>query len=455
MKKYRLFNLVLVVALLAGLLLPFQSLALEPPEFHGKNAILVDANYNEVLYEVGGHDKVYPASITKVMTALLTLEAIEAGQLTAQTQVTASATATTVPEGSSTANPKIQAGEVLTVEQLLYCLLLPSANEAAQILAETVGGDMETFVGMMNDKAKELGCENTHFANPHGFHDPDHYTTTYDITLFMKAAMEYDLFQKIVTSPNYTIPATNLNGERTVRNTNALTSNWTYTGYLYGPGTGGKTGSTDEAGKCLVETAKDGDTYLISVVMGEPETITLADGTEKVAQFYDTIQLLEWGFKNFHRTVISQDSEVVAKVNVTLSTQTDQVMVRPSGSIARTLPKDVDVDQMEKQINLFSDTVEAPVEQGQLLGTMRLLYQGEEYGVLDLVADSSVERSELLYRLDRIQKFFQNWWVKLLLVIVVVAVAALLLRVFVFRKRRRYSGVGASRRGRYSGRRRK
>lgn len=453
MKKYRLFALVLVVSIMTTLLLPFQSLALEPPEFHGKNAILVDANYDEVLYEVGGHDKVYPASITKVMTALLTLEAIESGKLTAQTQITASATAATIPKGSSTAN--IKAGEVLTVEQLLYCLLLPSANEAAQILAETVGGDIDTFVGMMNDKAKELGCENTHFANPHGFHDPDHYTTPYDITLFMKAAMEYDLFQKIVTSPNYTIPATNLSEQRTVRNTNALTSNWTYTGYLYTPGTGGKTGSTDEAGKCLVETAKKGDTYLISVVMGEPEKVTLADGTEVVAQFYDTIQLLNWGFENFQRTVISEDSEVVAKVNVTLSTQSDQVMVRPSGSIARTLPKDVKVDEMEKVINLFNDTVEAPVEKGQLLGTMRLLYQGEEYGTLDLIADSSVERSELLYRLDRIQKFFQNWWVKLLLVIVVVAVVALLLRIFVFSKRRRYAGAGASRRGRYSGRRRR
>lgn len=453
MKKYRLFALVLVVSIMTTLLLPFQSLALEPPEFHGKNAILVDANYNEVLYEVGGYDKVYPASITKVMTALLTLEAIEAGQITAQTQVTASATATTIPEGSSTAN--IQAGEVLTVEQLLYCLLLPSANEASQILAETVGGDIDTFVGMMNDKAKELGCENTHFANPHGFHDPDHYTTPYDITLFMKAAMEYDLFQDVVTSPNYTIPATNLSEERIVRNTNALTSNWKYTGYLYTPGTGGKTGSTDEAGKCLVETAKKGDSYLISVVMGEPEFITLADGTEKVAEFYDTIQLLDWGFENFQRTVISEDSEVVAKVNVTLSTQTDQVMVRPSGTIARTLPKDVDVDQMEKVINLFNDTVEAPVEQGAVLGTMVLKYEGEEYGTLDLVADSSVERSELLYRLDRIQKFFQNWWVKLLLVIVVVAVVALLLRTFVFRKSRRYSGVGAAKRGRYSGRRRR
>lgn len=436
MKKYRLFTLALVMVILTTLLLPFQSLALEPPEFHGKNVILVDANYDEVLYEDGGYDKVYPASITKVMTALLTLEAIESGKLTAQTQVTASTTATTIPEGSSTAN--IQAGEVLTVEQLLYCLLLPSANEAAQILAETVGGDIDTFVGMMNDKAKELGCENTHFANPHGFHDPDHYTTPFDITLFMKAAMEYDLFQTIVTSPNYTIPATNLSEERIVRNTNALTSNWKYTGYLYTPGTGGKTGSTDEAGKCLVETAKKGDSYLISVVMGEPETITLADGTEKVAEFYDTIQLLDWGFENFQRTTISQDSEVVAKVNVTLSTQTDQVMVRPSGTIARTLPKDVNVDEMEKQINLFSETVEAPVEQGQVLGTMRLTYQGEEYGTLDLVADSSVERSEFLYRINQIQKFFQNGLVRLLLVVILVAVAALLLRIFVFRKRRRY-----------------
>lgn len=453
MKKSRFFALLLAVALMTALLLPFQALALEPPEFHGKNAILLDANYDEVLYEVGGYDKVYPASITKVMTALLTLEAIQEGKITAQTQVTASATATTIPKYSSTAN--IQAGEVLTVEQLLYCMLLPSANEAAQILAETVGGDIDTFVGMMNDKAKELGCENTHFANPHGFHDPNHYTTPYDITRFMKAAMEYDLFQTVVTSPNYTIPATNLSEERIVRNTNALTSNWKYTGYLYGPGTGGKTGSTDEAGKCLVETAKKGDSYLISVVMGEPETITLADGTEKVAEFYDTIQLLDWGFANFHRTVISEDSEVVDVVNVTLSTQTDQVMVRPSGTIARTLPKDVDVEQMEKTINLFSKTVEAPVEEGEPLGVMVISYQGEEYGTLDLVADSSVERSEFLYRLDRIEKFFQKSWVKLVLAVVVVAVVALLLRIFVFRKRRRYAGVSASKRGRYSGRRRR
>lgn len=453
MKKYRFPSLLLAVLVMVQLL-SLPAFALEEPQLSCANAILVDANYDEVLYEKGGYDKVYPASITKVMTALLTLEAIDRGELSVQTQVTASQSAVTVPEGSSTAD--IQAGETLTVEQLLYCLLLPSANEAAQILAETVGGDIPTFVEMMNQRAQELGCQNTHFANPHGFHDPDHYTTPYDITLFMKAAMEYGLFQTIVTSPNYTLPATQFHTEeRTIRNTNALTSNWKYLGYLYSKGTGGKTGSTDEAGECLVETAKDGDTYLISVIM-DAQDVTLPDGTVKKGQFYNTIQLLDWGFENFHHTTISQDSAPVASVKVTLSDQTDQVMVKPEGVISRTLPKEVDVDNMETTINLFSDTVEAPVTEGQVLGTMTLSYEGEVYGVLDLVADSSVERSELLYRKAQVVEFFQNSGVKLLLAVVLVVVAVVLLRVLVFRKSRRYrASAGVGRRGHYSGRRRR
>ena len=111
----------------------------------------------------------------------------------------------------------------------------------AQILAIAVDGSVEAFVDHMNQRAEELGCEGTHFANPHGYHDDNHYTTAYDIARFMKAAMEYDLFQTILTSPNYTLPANGVSEERIIRNTNALTSNWTYTQYLYGPGTGGKT----------------------------------------------------------------------------------------------------------------------------------------------------------------------------------------------------------------------
>ena len=455
MKKTCFPALLLAVTLLASLFLPLSAAAVEDPALTCRNAILLDATYDEVLYDKGAYEKAYPASITKVMTALLVLEAVDAGQLTLQTPVTATAEALTVPENSSVAG--ILEGETLTVEQLLYCLLLPSGNEVAQILAIAVDGSVDAFVDHMNRRAQELGCQGTHFANPHGYHDDNHYTTAYDITRFMKAAMEYELFQTILTSPNYTIPPTNVSpDERIVRNTNALTSNFRILGYLYGPGTGGKTGTTDEAGNCLVETAKDGDMYLISVVLGAEE-VKLDDGNTDYRQFSETIKLLDWGFQNFERITLSPDETLVAKVKVNLSTQADEVNIRPLGSITRTLPKDVDPEQVESKINLFSESVDAPVEAGQVLGTLTLSYDGVDYGTLDLVADTSIERSDFLYYKHQIELFFQNFGVKLILAAVGLVIVAVLLRVLVFRKRRRYrAGVGmGGRRGHYNGRRRR
>ena len=455
MKKCRFPALFAAVTLLVTLFLPMSAAALEDPGLTCRNAILLDATYDEILYDKGARDKVYPASITKVMTALLVLEAVDAGQLTLQTPITATAEALEVPEGSSTA--KIQVGDTYTVEQYLYCLLLPSGNEVAQILAIAVDGSVDAFVDRMNQRAEELGCEGTHFANPHGFHDPDHYTTAYDITRFMKAAMEYDLFQTILTSPNYTLPANGVSEERIIRNTNALTSNWTYTQYLYGPGTGGKTGTTDEAGNCLVETAQEGDMSLISVILGAEE-VELPDGSTDARQFSETIKLLEWGFDNFHRVTLSPEDTLVASVKVNLSSQADAVNVKPLGSVTRTLPKDIDLDKVEMTPSLFSEEVDAPVEAGQVLGTLVIKYEGTEYGTLDLVADTSVERSDFLYYKDQVETFFQNAGVKLVLAVVLILVVVVLLRVLVFRKRRRYrsgAGMGIGRRGHYSGRRRR
>ena len=456
MKKCRFPAHLAVLTLLTALFLPLSVSAVEDPGLTCRNAILLDATYDEVLYDKGAYEKVYPASITKVMTALLVLEAVDAGQLTLDTPITATAEALEVPKDSSTA--KIQVGDTYTLEQYLYCLLLPSGNEVAQILAITVDGSIEAFVDHMNRRAEELGCLGTHFANPHGYHDDNHYTTAYDITRYMKAAMEYDLFQTILTSPNYTLPANGVSEERIIRNTNALTSNWTYTDYLYGPGTGGKTGTTDEAGNCLVETAQKGDMSLISVILGAEE-VDLGNGDVDHRQFSETIKLLDWGFDNFQRVTLTPDESLVAKVQVNLSTQADEVNVKPLGSITRTLPKDVDPDQVEMTINLFSESVDAPVEAGQVLGVLTLSYDGVDYGKLDLVADTSVERSDFLYYKDQVESFFRNAGVRLLLAVVLIAVVIVLLRVLVFRKRRRYrSGVGiggGSRRGHYSGRRRR
>ena len=285
MKKYRFLTLFLVIPMLFSLLsLPVA--ALDEPELQCANAILVDANYGEVLYEKNADEKAYPASITKVMTALLVLDAIEAGKLTGDTMVTATSSALQgLSIYGSTAN--IKAGETMSVENLLYCLLLPSANEAANILAEAVDGDVATFVAHMNQKASELGCTGTHFANSNGLHDENHYTTAYDISLFMTAALKYDLFRQIISTPSHTVPATNLSGERFFYNTNALISNLYYAGYVYDKCIGGKTGTTDEAGRCLAAAAESGDTLLVSVILGSG-VVAFPDGTQKQGQFTES-----------------------------------------------------------------------------------------------------------------------------------------------------------------------
>ena len=433
MKKYRFLSCLLVVPILLGLL-ALPTAALEDPELQCRNAILIDANFDEILYAKDAYDKAYPASITKVMTALLVLEAIDAGQLTRSTPITASETALAgMPRYSSTANIKV--GEIMSVEELLYCLLLPSANEAGNVLAEAIDKDLATFAERMTRRAAELGCQNTNFVNAHGLHNDQHYTTAYDITLFMQAALEYDLFRQIINTPSHTIPATNLSSERLFYNTNGLISNLYYYGYVYGKCIGGKTGSTDEAGKCLVSVAEDGDRLLISVILGS-SVITLPDGNQKQGQLTESIKLFKHGFDNFERVTITQADQPVDKVSVTLSRQADEVMVKPQGSIVRTLPKDLDLNLIETQITLFSPEVAAPVEAGQVLGSMTLSYEGEVYGTLDLVAVTSVERSELLYKKAQFIAFFQNSGIQILLVIVLLLATGVILKLFVFRKRR-------------------
>ena len=446
MKKNALYSFLLALSVLVSLLV-MPAAAADPPELQCRNAILMDLKHDEVLYEKKAHDKAYPASLTKVMTALLTLEAVDAGQITLSTPVTADYSAMDgLDQWSSSAG--IKPGMTLTVEELLYCLLLPSANEAANMLAVTLDGSISGFVDHMNRRASELGCQGTHFANPHGLHDDNHYTTAYDVALMMKAAMEHDLFRTIIHTKDHRIPATDTHPEFYFFNTNGLISNLHYSGYVYDKCIGGKTGTTEEAGKCLVAAAERGEDTLISVVLGS-SVITDADGKEKQGNFTESTKLLEWGFRNFKRVTITKDAEPVDKVAVTLSSEADEVMVKPSGSITRTMPVDVDLDQIESEIHLFSPTVEAPVKEGQVLGTMKLSYQGEVYGTLDLVAVNSVARSELLYKKAQFFNFFQSVWGKLLLIAVVVLVLAPTFYFLVIRKKRRVRAP--SRRSGYRG----
>ena len=457
MKKYRYCSALTAFFLLACLC-ALPAAALDDPAPQCGAAIIVDGDYGDVLYEYNGYEKMYPASITKIMTSLLVLEAVEEGQITLDQPITASTSAVVVPEGSSTANPAIQAGEVLTVEQLLYCDLISSANEACNILAETVGGSIENFVDMMNAKAQELGMEGTHFVNPHGFHDEDHYTTAYDITIMARAAMEYDTFRTIVSTATYTIPATNLAGERVLHTTNALIGNWIYSGYLYSKAIGIKTGSTTPAGQCLASAAVDDDGRTYYCVVLGAQTVDNGDGTTTRYSFYESRRLLEWAFDNFRRvTLLDENTEgVLREVEVTLSDETDHVIVQPVGSIEATLPTDYDASQVQFQVEL-ADSVEAPVEKGTKLGTVTVVYNDVTYGTLDLVAADSVVRSDFQYYVKTVRDYLAMWWVRALIVVAVVLIVFLVVWLGVIRPRRkrryRYSSRSGGRR--YQGRRRR
>ena len=289
--------------------------------------------------------------------------------------------------------------------------------------------------------------ENTHFMNPHGLHDEDHYTTAYDIYLMAHAAMEYDTFRTIVSTTKYVVPATNLSGSRTLYTTNALLDSWKIAGYTYSRAIGIKTGSTTPAGQCLVSASIDAEGRTFYCVVLGAENVTNEDGTKTRYSFKESKRLLEWASDNFRRLTLLDETftQVIREVPVTLSDDTDFVLAQPVGSIEATMPTDYDPDRAEYRIKLV-ETLEAPVTKGVKLGTVTLVYEGEEYGTLDMVAADSVARSEVQYTIKVIKEYLALWWVKaailgglLLLFFLILWLGVLLPR---SRKRRRYSSRG-------------
>ena len=421
------------------------------PDILAKAALLVDANTGAVAYAKNEHEELYPASLTKIMTALLTLEAIDAGRLSMDQELTATATAL---EGLSSdgSSAGIKVGETMSVRNLLYCMLVVSANEACDILAEAVSGSVPAFVEAMNAKAAALGCENTHFVNPNGLHDPQHYTSAWDMYLITRAAMEYPDFMTICDTAAYTVPATNISGERKLYTTNHLLSNWRVIGYRNTEAHGIKTGSTDAAGHCLVSSAMRGSLHFISVVLGADRVVE--NGVGNIRSFSETTRMFNYGFDNFTYKTIVEEKEIIQEVPVSLS-KMDHVTVHPARDIEVLLPKVLDAEDLERTITL-EEPVEAPVEKGQKLGTMVLSYDGVTYASVDLLASFDVEASKLMTFWRDVKAFFAKTSVRVGLIVLAVLIVVLVLCKLLFGRRRYRYGRSVGRRGggNYRGRRR-
>lgn len=430
MKIRRILSVFLLTVLLVSLALVPNAYAASDIDINAKASLLVDEGSGLVLHAQNENGRLYPASITKVMTALLVMEAIDRGELSLDQEITATATAlSSLDADGSTAG--IQAGEVLTVEQLLYCMLVVSANETCNILAEQVSGSVPAFVDAMNQRAQELGCKDTHFMNPNGLHDPKHYTSAWDIYLFTCEAMKHDIFMTICGSKSYTVPATNMSDARELHSTNYLISNWRAVGYLYDGAEGIKTGSTSDAGHCLVASAVRGSRRLISVVLGAG---VKEDGT--VESFTETSRLFDWGFDNFTSQVVLTEDEMIQEVPVALSKETNYVVVHPEYTAEALLPKDVDPADLERTVTLQSDVANAPITAGDVLGEITLSYDGTPCVTVPLLAQYDVSASRFLVAKYAVEQFFSRTIVKIALAAVVVLVIALLVWTKFFRRGR-------------------
>lgn len=336
----------------------------DAPETLSPSVILMEESTGTILYEKNMDEAHYPASITKIMTTLL---ALENGNLS--DMVTFSDDAINNTEGSGIARDY---GEQMTLEQCLYGVMLESANECAYAVAEHVGGTVENFVDMMNAKAKELGCTNTHFANPHGLQDENHYTTAHDMALIAQAAYQNETFRIIIGTKMYTIPPTNKHAEETVlRNHHDMLCTYHNANrkYLYPYCVGGKTGYTATANSTLVTYAEKDGMTLICVVMD----------TQSPNQFIDTVNLFDYAFDNFQVLNVAEND-----TNYSAETTVDNGNL---DNIAPFVELDKDAVIVLPKTAEFSDTsssVEYNDSDPEIVGSITYTYAGRNVGKADI-----------------------------------------------------------------------
>lgn len=390
-----LLSAVMVFVMVVGILPTNASALTFNPDFsiYSEAAILINLDTDEVIFEKNADKQLVPASLTKIMCAVILLEAFE-DDISALSTTYVSGGAACFDElyGTNCSNADIRYGEKVSYKDLLYALMLRSACEAANIIAYNIGGSLEEFANMMNIKAEELGCEDTHFTNAHGLFWEDHYTTARDMAKIVQYAMSLPLFTEISCSNTYTMEETAYHEEpRTISHTNYMMSKINGGDYYYEYVKGIKTGTLDQAGRCLASLAyKDGYSYLL-VTLNAPQKDET--GKNVYYNFIDAKNIYEWAFENFEYTQIINDNEEKAEVAVAYGEGTDYVIVRPEKEYSQIWNTRIPLSSIHEIITLEKDVV-APVKAGDILGTVELQYGGETLTKMNLIATSDVLRSE-------------------------------------------------------------
>lgn len=419
-------NMVRIAALILAFTMLFAvgvNAAAEPPETQAGAVILVNADTGDVLYGKNEDAKMYPASTTKIMVALLALENLELDEV-----VTATGSALSLlPPGHT--NIGILNGEQLSVRQLLYGLMLASAGDAANVLGERISGSVDEFVKLMNTRALEIGMKNTNYMNASGAHDQLHYTTASDMALLAREAMKNQVFREIVKTDVYIIPPTEkYTEERRMSNTNHLVSKRKTSKYYYKYATGIKTGFTNDAKRCLVASAEKNGISLITVALGA-DVVDLNN-----MDFVDTTNLFEYGFSNYKSSSVVSTGSIVAQAPIRSAKGENRVLLEAGDGLSQLIGIDEELGEIT-HVDTINKNIKAPVAKGDVLGEAEYFVNSVSVGTIPLVATKDYAFDPIKNILSVVASIFTSPW--LYLPFILFFIVLVIIRQYNYNKRKK------------------
>lgn len=394
--------------------------------------ISLDDDSHPVVAEKNADKRKYPASLTKIVTTMVTLNKVQ--NLSQTTTVSKSAIEALYGTGAQVAGLKI--GQTITIEELLYLTMVHSACDACQVLAEFVSGSVPAFVEEMNNWVKSLGCKDTNFVNPDGLHDPNHYTTPSDMAKITLAAMKNEIFNKISSTQQYKF------GKLNFIHTNYMLDKFHVT-YYYPYAQGIKTGSTEQAGYCVITKASKGGYNYLAIVMDSP--IEVLDGIKTKCSFIDAKSLFNWAFDSLKYTTVVRKNDIAYELPVNNGKDADTVQLVVKDDVTTLVPSTLDPSNVIIEPVDPPESLDAPVTKDDFVCKANIIFGEKTIVTVDLVAAKTVELSTFLKILNALKKFFTN---KIVLAVlgVIVLLAILYIVTFVRRLRRDKERVAKRRR---------
>ena len=392
MKRIVSLVLCLVTLISTAAMCALPAVAIEEPAVNNISGALVYNVENEkTVYKYKAEERIFPTSTVKIMTGILAVEALSERL---DEKITVTAEMISKVSGN---NIKLEAGDVVTVRDMIWTLLVNGANDSAYVLAYTVSGSLEKFVSRMNTRAKELGALNTNYVNPTGMHDENMYTTVADTAIIARHAYTLPLFMECSSSMKYSMESFN----HTVHNRNCLLTLYYDKNYFDSQARGMNAGSTPQGGHSVVTTATNGE---LSYIVVGGQTV---EGT--IYSYTTASQLIDWAFESFNYIEVLSPNQIICDIPVTLSSVTDMVNLVASDTLNIYLPADVDPETaIELSYVTYTEELQAPVTKGQVCGSVTAMYNGEILGTSDMITTADVARSELLYTFYKIEQFSKS-----------------------------------------------